>query len=222
MRILLDLQGCQSESRRRGIGRYTRSLALGIARNAGEHEIWLLLNDLLSDSVMPLRQAFFELVPCENIAVFSVPGPVAERNPFNLGRARVAELIREYAIAELKPDIVHIGSLFEGFSDDSVTSIGRLDTGIPTAATLYDLIPLLNPQSYLKNAVYKDHYLRKVESLKRADLLLAISESAGREAESALDLPGERITAIATAADERFRPIDLSPSAVDDLSLIHI
>ena len=44
MRIVIDLQGTQSESRFRGIGRYSLALALGVARNAGEHEIWLVMN----------------------------------------------------------------------------------------------------------------------------------------------------------------------------------
>lgn len=38
MRIVIDLQGAQSESRFRGIGRYSLSLAQAMARNAGEHE----------------------------------------------------------------------------------------------------------------------------------------------------------------------------------------
>ena len=37
MRIVIDLQGAQSESRFRGIGRYSLSLALAMARNAGDH-----------------------------------------------------------------------------------------------------------------------------------------------------------------------------------------
>ena len=39
MRILIDLQGAQSKSRFRGIGRYTLSLAKAIAKNRGDHEI---------------------------------------------------------------------------------------------------------------------------------------------------------------------------------------
>ncbi len=217
MRILLDLQGCQSASRFRGIGRYTLSLAKAIARNAGEHEVWLLLSDLFPDTVMPLRQEFRGLVPSERIAVFSAPGPVAECDPANSPRARVAELVREHAIAELSPDVVHVGSLFEGFVDDAVTSIGCLENGVLTAVTLYDLIPLLNPDRYLAKFAYKDCYLRKIESLKRADLLLAVSETAGREAISVLGVAGERVFDIASAADDRFRPLNLAPEAAAEV-----
>ena len=63
MRIVLDLQGAQSESRVRGIGRYSLSLALAIARNAGDHEIVIALNGLLLDAVDSIRAAFDGVVP---------------------------------------------------------------------------------------------------------------------------------------------------------------
>ena len=37
MRIVIDMQGAQTESRFRGIGRYTLSFAQAIVRNRGEH-----------------------------------------------------------------------------------------------------------------------------------------------------------------------------------------
>ena len=213
LRILLDLQGCQSASRFRGIGRYTLSLAKAIARNAGEHEIWLLLSALFPETVMPLRQEFAGLVPSGRIAVYSAAGPVAEHDPANSARARVAELVREHAIGELNPDVVHIGSLFEGFEENVVTSIGNLPRHALTAVTLYDLIPLLNPIPYLDNPLYRSCYLHKIESLQRADLLLAISESAKREAEAALNISGDRVVNISAAADGKFQPTFLSPQA---------
>ena len=43
MRIVIDLQGAQSNSRFRGIGRYSTSLAQAIIRNRGEHEVIIVL-----------------------------------------------------------------------------------------------------------------------------------------------------------------------------------
>ena len=39
MRIVIDLQGAQTESRYRGIGRYTMSLTKAIVQNRGSHEV---------------------------------------------------------------------------------------------------------------------------------------------------------------------------------------
>ena len=50
MRIVIDLQGAQNESRYRGIGRYSLSLAQALARNRGHHEICLALNGAFSRS----------------------------------------------------------------------------------------------------------------------------------------------------------------------------
>ena len=153
MRIVFDLQACQSASRLRGIGRYSLSLAQTIIRQAGAHEVWLLLNDLLPDSVTDLRQSFSGLVPPDHIAVFRAPGPVAEFDPANTWRARCAEVVREHAITELEPDFLHISSLFEGFVDDAVTSITCLHEDSATAVTLYDLIPLLTAAQERRAAV---------------------------------------------------------------------
>ena len=86
MRIVLDLQGAQSESRFRGVGRYSLALALAMARHAGRHEIWLALSGRFPDSIEPLRAAFADLVPPERIRVFELPGPVAELDLANAWR----------------------------------------------------------------------------------------------------------------------------------------
>ena len=143
MRIVLDLQGAQTESRFRGIGRYTMSLAKAIVRNRGEHEIILALSGLFPDTIEPIRAEFDGLLPQENIRVWHAPGPVKECQPGNEWRREVAERIREAFLASLRPDIIHVFSLFEGYVDDAVTSIGVFDQATPVSITLYDLIPLI-------------------------------------------------------------------------------
>jgi glycosyltransferase involved in cell wall biosynthesis len=194
VRIVLDLQGAQSGNRFRGIGRYSLALAQAIAREACQHEVWLALNGRFPDSIEPLRAAFAELLPPDRIRVFDLPGPAAEFDPANTWRKQAAELVREKFLADLNPDIVHLSTLFEGFGDDVATSVGRLSSLIPTAATLYDLIPMLYSDIYLSDPMIKRSYLRRIQSLKRADLLLAISESSRREAIHALKISEERIT----------------------------
>lgn len=81
MRIVLDLQGCQSVSRLRGIGRYSLALAKAIARNAGEHEVWVVLNNLFPDSIEEIRHTFDGLVPIDRIAVFSLPRSRSIKDP---------------------------------------------------------------------------------------------------------------------------------------------
>lgn len=211
MRIVIDLQGAQSSgSRFRGIGRYSLSLAQAMAREARGHEIWIALNGLFPDSIQALRVAFDGLVPQDRIVVWQAPGPVSDLDSGNRWRREAGECLREAFLARLKPDVVHVSSLFEGLGDDALTTIGSLDGTLPTAVTLYDLIPLIHRDPYLANPVVASWYERKLESLRRARLWLSISESSRREGIELLNLPDDRVVNISTAADAMFQPVHLS------------
>ena len=218
MRIVIDMQGAQTESRFRGIGRYSHALALAMARNAGDHDIWLALNAAFPESIADIRRAFAGILPQQRLRVFDLPVPVLERDPGNAWRARAAEKIREHFMQTLQPDAVLVTSLFEGDLDNAATSVGTFCGGAKTAVILYDLIPLLNPDDYLASSAQKQYYQRKIESLKKAGLLLSISEYSRREAIEALGLAQDRVVNISTAADPYFKPGDPLP---DEISALH-
>lgn len=207
MRIVIDLQGAQSESRHRGIGRHTDALVKAFAREAaGRHELWIATNANLGH-IEVVRGAFDQLVSQDRIVSFAVPGQVAAMHPANRQRTDAGELLRENFLRGLNPDIVWCSSLFEGWLDDSVTSIGRLPTSAAQAITLYDLIPLSDKQKHLGDPAVCSWYHRKLSQLQRADLLLAISEYAREEAIELLNIAPERTHTISSAADSRFRPL---------------
>lgn len=210
MRIVIDLQGAQCDSRFRGIGRYSLSLALAMARNAGKHDVWLVSNSAFPQSILDLRLAFDGLVEPAKIRVFNNSGHTAEVVPDNAWRVRTSEKMREHFLEQLKPDVIHVPTLFEGYGDDAVTSVGSYTSGHKTAVTIHDLIPLMDQDNYLSNPIYRDFYFRKLESLKRAGLLLAISESSRLEAIEHLGWAPERITNTSEGADAHFKVIELS------------
>jgi len=218
MRIVIDMQGVQSSgSRNRGIGRYTLSLVKAMVRNRGGHEIFLALSEFFPDSIEPIRAAFDSLLPQENIRVWNAVGPVSSIDNNNDWRRQSAERVREAFLASLRPDVVHVTSLFEGFEDDAVTSIGLLSGSIPTAVTLYDLIPYIHRKPYLENPAIETWYLEKIGYLRRADLWLAISESSRREGVNHLDLPDTRSVNISTDADSQFQPLSISAESEQSL-----
>lgn len=211
MRIVIDMQGAQTESRFRGIGRYTLSFAQAVVRNRGEHEVLLVLSGLLPDTIEPIRAAFDGLLPQENIRVWQAPGPVRELDAANSARRDAAELMREAFLASLQADVIHVSSLFEGYEDDAVTSIRRFDKKTLVSVSLYDLIPLLNPDQYLKsNPSYAAHYERKVSHLRQADTLLAISEYARQEGLQYLGVDENRIVNVSTAIEPKFQSVSVS------------
>ncbi|WP_454784584.1 glycosyltransferase [Legionella sp. WA2024007413] len=207
MRIVLDLQGAQTpHTRFRGIGRYVLSLASAIARNRGEHELFIALNGQFPETIVPIRTAFEGILPPENIRVWSRNASRSEQNWSH----QTAELLQEAFLAHLKPDVVLIGSFFEGTNDGGViTSIGRLSK-IPVAVILHDLIPLVYSDHYLKDSKIKKWYLTKLQSLVQADLLLSNSEHSRKEALKYLNFSEDKIINISSAVDDYFKPIKIT------------
>ena len=212
MKLVIDLQGAQTESQFRGIGRQARAMTEAMVRHAPAHDIVLLLNRGLPENIEVLHRQLLDLVPRSSIKFFDIPGNVFEREFANSWRMRAAELAREAFIAGLKPDVVHVSSLFEGINDNAVTSIGLLEAPHATSVTLFDLIPLYDPPAYLGADAVRRFYYRRAQSLKRADLLLAISESARSEAVEMLNIPAERIDVTMLAADAKFRVVPRTPT----------
>ncbi len=219
MRIVIDLQACQGDSRFRGIGRYSLSLAQAITRQALSrgHHVSLVLNERFPGTISTLRKAFDGIIPQENIFIFSVPGAVAEMEPANAWRTRAAELVREQFIASLNPDIVHVASLFESWLDDVVSQVHANVPTMQTAVTLYDLIPFVLSDLYLVDPVYREQYLRKLEALKRSDLLLAISEHSRKEAIELLGFASEKVVNITAAIEDTFQPQSYTAVAKNNL-----
>ena len=218
MRIVIDLQGAQSESRYRGIGRYSLSLTKAILRNKGEHQIIVALNGMFTDTIEPIRTALDGLIAQEDIRVWFAPGPVKNHLESNHSKSQIAELIREDFLIGLQPQVVLITSMFDGFGDDTVTSVGRLPATYKTVSILYDLIPLVQSDIYLTpNPAYEKFYRTKLDHLKRADAWLTISDSSLREAVELLQLDRNKISNISGACDPLFICTEVSDSDLKSL-----
>lgn len=220
MRILIDMQGMQSLGRDRGIGRYSRSFTKSFIQAAQSHEIYLLLNRLSPDTVKVIRKEFKSLLPAGNFIFFDAVEPVNELDPSNIWNVKASELIREKLIEDISPDFIILTSLFEGIRDNSVTSIGTYTQKIPTAVIFYDLIPYMRPDKFLDSEAMKKWYLRKIDSLKRADALLAISFSAESEAAIFLGKNNSELTTISSATDETFRVGNYDPNTLNRYNIV--
>lgn len=217
MKLVLDLQGYQTESRLRGIGRYSMALARGLLRNARGHDIYVGASIASPETIVDIQEAFGDLLPRERFRIWGSLAPTSQVEPRNTRRRIHAEVLREAFLRDLRPDVVHCSSVVEGLADNAVTTIGAHFPAPPTAATLYDLIPALDPDRYLQVPLIHRWYRERLATLRRADLLLAISSSAAREGADVLGVPAERIVNIRGAADEIFAPRQLSGDQEADL-----
>lgn len=207
MRIVVDLQGCQSSAHgQRGIGRYSMALVRAMARNCGDDELIIALNGSAQGGIGWIRSELADVVPGEQIVVWHGVDGTRGDQPGNRWRSRAARLAREDFLRSLRPDIVHVSSFFEGFIDDSVTSIPNVPEDFIAVVTLYDLIPLVNQDIYLSDQQMRDWYFGKLDELKRADLLLGISAHTCKEAVQHLGFPAERLINISAAVDPAFAP----------------
>lgn len=217
MRIAIDLQGAQTESRNRGIGRYSIALTKEIIKNNHSHEIVIILNGNLEETAKEIKKGLTSLIDSRSILVWRTPGPINESDPDNDQRSRIAELLRESFIYRFRPDILIVTSLFEGYVDNATTSIKKFSHSVPTAVVLYDLIPLANPHIYLKDPRYRSAYQKKLDYLKNADLFLSISESSSREATTKLKIPKNKIKCISAGFDDVFRVKKITDTYRNDL-----
>jgi glycosyltransferase involved in cell wall biosynthesis len=203
MRILIDVQGAQNDSRFRGIGRYVNALLSHlIATRAEGDEIVLLLNGHLVDGEKEIRATYSGLLEPQSFKVWYPLLPASWGASRNVARRLASQAIREWAIRELAPDCVLVSSLFEGCGDDVVTSVPPCEVP-PTAVIFYDLIPYLFPDQYLANPMLRGWYEDKLQHLRCADLLLAISDASRREVVAHLGVPEERAVNISSGIDAK-------------------
>jgi glycosyltransferase involved in cell wall biosynthesis len=221
MRLVIDLQGAQGSSYARGIGRYSRELAMAMARNPRGHEVMIALNAAFPETAAALTSIFSDVLPRDHIRCWHLPPGFTA--PPNTPVRDFAEALRAQFLASLKPDLVHVSSMFEGLGDDVVPLLPSGLERLPVVGTCYDLIPLIRHKQYFQGAdtqsVTARWYYRCLQELFLCEGLLAISESSRSEAIDHLSFPPDRIFNIQAGISESFRPANLSLS--DRAALLH-
>ncbi len=94
----------------------------------------------------------------------------------------------------------------EGYDEDGVLPDAPL-FHTSRVATLYDLIPLHDPEVFLPGARPKAWYERRSAFLSSCDLLFCLSEWTAQEAVQRLHLDPERLVVIGGGVDSSFRPL---------------
>ncbi len=205
MHILIDVQGYQSESKFRGIGRSTLAMSRAIIHNAGPHRVSILINGMFPlQNVEEVRNAYRDILAEEEMFIFSGCGPTAYRETENHERFEAARHVRDLAIANIDPDIVYVTSLFEGYDDDFTVSIPKEPRPWKTVTVCHDLIPLLNKERYLGDPNYHKFYMDKLAEFELADAVYAISNSVMGEVQKYTKVPRERIRNISSAVGDEF------------------
>ncbi|GHA85663.1 glycosyltransferase [Cognatilysobacter bugurensis] len=203
MRIAIDLQACQTESRLRGIGRYARGFVRAVVARPGDAEFLLGLDATYPDAAVDLREEFSSLVPPAAFRPYFYPGPEMPVGAPGDGLRPAAETLIRRAYAEIGADVVHVSSLFEGFIEHA-GGLGRLAhlPGTVSSLLMHDLIPLVMPQWYLQDEVFRTWYLARISQATRFDLLLCNSNATRRDVIDRLHIPSSRVVTVHAGVDE--------------------
>lgn len=206
MRIVLDLQACQAANGKQGIGRSSLEFTKALARLAeGRHEILVALNAAFPVEVDRIRMSLHGVLPNANVIAWQTPIPC---DGMTGGEDEaVARVLRQQFFESLGADVVHTPSLFEGFNDNAVTAIIPAHArGYLESVTLHDLIPLVHRQVYLSDPLMEAWYERKLQDLRRADLLLSVSAYSREEGLLLLGKESADIVNMSSGVDDAFKP----------------
>ncbi len=114
----------------------------------------------------------------------------------------------------MSPRVYHIMSPFEATTPINVMwPRWARDPRIATVVTLYDLIPLVFPDQYLYDAGMRAFYNARLDLIRHADGILAISQYTASDAIELLHVSPERVHVIHAGASEHFARMYSSPTA---------
>lgn len=183
-RLVLDVQATQNPAHaHRGIGRYVKEHARALIRRGA-------VDALLLNPHLPFPRELDQDLLCS---------PLLRWNTLSELRA-VAE-------SADGPLAYHLMSPFElGAHAEGEVPAHVLHDDVPLIVTLYDLIPLVEPDRYAGDPERMRRYRVRAELLARADLVLAISDHTARTAIEHLGLDRARIVTIGAGVAPFFHP----------------
>jgi glycosyltransferase involved in cell wall biosynthesis len=171
MRIVIDIQASQSvKNGETQIGRSCLALSRAIVQNCSGHEIWIALNGGFPQTVESLRASFYGLLSQDRIRVWH-PGALSSD-----WSARTGALLYEAFLTSLSPDVVLITSLFEGFDDNCITSIGAFERQPYPVSVLLHEADIGPSGDHDENPSVKKWRAKKLQDLRRADVYLTTTE----------------------------------------------
>ena len=170
-------------ARVRGIGRYSRNLLAAFARLAPPDVDWTLL----SLRNFPPRDPS-TLPPCRDLGTYRLRRP-------ELSMLALDPILLSAELVIARPDVYHSTQL-------SLPALRRFRAVV----TIHDLAPLRWPEHYLRLPHARAGHAWQYALARRADAIIAVSETTKRDVVDRLRVPEERVTVIPEAVDAEFAP----------------
>ncbi len=185
-RLIADGQLFQTIAWHRGMGKYSLELLSAVAAT-GRYDLQILLSGRV-DSDRAMLDELRDRVPGAEIVPLDLR-PEVPGDPGVAGHNRT-ELTR-YLGGHPGADFLLLSAL-QGL----IRPVVPLVPGITTHALVYDLIPLMLPEMYLRHPAIRAEYLPRVAELLRADRFLTISRTVANDLAGHLGVAPDRIATI--------------------------
>lgn len=194
-KIAIDLRSLESPTGKRGIGYYNRHLFLNLLSKPHPNISFNLIT--FPKSRLPVQYRVGPLDKFEKIPAMFWPKKGLRRldSAFSFFWSK--------SLKKIKPDLIHIPSLFEIY-------YLQVPDIIKSVVTLYDIIPMLYPDKYFQNEKAKEWYMMRLNQAKKASKIITISESSKKDIKRILNIPYEKIEVIYGGVDERFKQMGKS------------
>ncbi|MGH9296918.1 MAG: glycosyltransferase [Acidimicrobiales bacterium] len=180
--VVVDLRAIQSPDHRgRGIGQYAYELATGIERVRPD-----LVSSWMLDPAWPPPGSCDELLGTGKLDYSD-----SERAHAALSRARVFHSMSPFELGAAT------GQVWPPFVEQR---------SMRFCASVYDLIPLKMSEIYLVHPAQRRRYHVRLEVLKNADALCAISGATAQDLVKLLEIPPERTQMVGTGVSPFFAP----------------
>ncbi len=189
MRVGIDITPLQTGHRFRGIGSYVRNLVQALGRIDQQTEYFLVAY-ASSPTDLPPLPANFRIVPFMGRSLGRMTGLVSH------------QLVLPFLVGRLRLDLFHATSVATSVATPGIPV--RLP--VPKMVTVYDLIPLVYPDLFLRAWRNRLLYRLMIRAIRNAQHVVAISAWTKSEAVRLLGYPSRRITTIPLAPDPIFQP----------------
>ena len=183
-RLVLDVQATQNPAHaHRGIGRYVKEHARALVRRG-------CVDALVLNPHLPFPRELDQDLLCSPLL-----------------RWNTSSQLRAVADAADGPLAYHLMSPFElGAHAEGEVPAHVMGEDVPLVVTLYDLIPLAEPERYARDPERMRRYRVRAKLLAQADLVLTISDHTARTAIQHLGLDPARVVRIGAGVSSYFHP----------------
>ncbi|MBE7681559.1 glycosyltransferase [Paenibacillus sp. P13VS] len=207
MNIAIDVLAILSpDSKNRGIGNYNASQFKRIFETDKENKYFLLnfYEDVSLKSILNYS---------ENVQEFYFyPGPdnLLLKKPAYKGI--IGNIVKNF-IKEHNIEVFYITSPF----DSNMSYEPEWLHNVQVIATVYDIIPYLFKERYLKDKYFYNQYMNWIDKIKQADRILAISQSVKNDLVKYIHIQENKIEVIYAGTDEWYKEVDLSDEDVSEI-----